>query len=481
MAFRKNEVKLVLSADSRRLNMELNRSRTNIKRFHTSLGSLQRSGRTISRTFLGLKGLAGAYGLYRAGKAILDYNTTLRKLVVQAGKTKEGTKKIFELKKELDELANITHQRPEKLASALDAIVERTGNLDMGVQALKAMGIVATASTADMEGLGATASNLIEKMGIKPTGILEVFDILASQGKQGSFTLQNMANLFERLLSAAGRVDIKGIEGIRRFGAFLQIAKRGTGTAEQAATAIERTISNIIAKSGELEKIIPGIIFKKDDKGIQQFRDFDLILKDIIRVASKLGKKKGGIFLQKFFGDEGVRAIEPLAKSFREHKGFSEFDKFVKFGGDTKTLMEDFNFMAADTAKKVEDVTTKVFESLNKILTPERIESIGKALDKLNETVDRINKSGSVSRYMLGPEKPQEPYKLFGPLTIPRYNPVWERSLFFRNLFGLDNDEQKKVEIINNIGIRVDEHRRVTTTTDNMKTKNNVTLDPGNF
>lgn len=491
-----NEVSITISANSRRLNSELSRSSSRLRSFSRRTVNLFRgAGRTIGKLFGGVGLLGGAYGILKGAKNLLSLETRLRQLAVQSNRSME---EMEGLKKRLFELADaardekgvlnemFTGQTPEALLSGIEAIVERTGDFDFAVAAIEDMGKVATATGAEMSAVGATASNLMEKMGIKPEGILTVFDILAAQGKEGAFTLQNMSTLFERLLSTATMVGVEGETGIRKFGAFLQIAKRGFGAPERAATGIESVIASIVEKAS----LMPKIVFELDEAGMQKFRDFDLILKDIVTLTVAMGEERGTATRLKLFGREGIKAINPLVQSFKEFGDFREFDRLVELGGDGVALTKDFGTMVEDTSQKIESLGTKIYKVLNEILTTERIEKFGDAIDSLIELIEKLNKMG-VGGFLLGPEKPIEPTML-GPTVIPEWNPIWERSPFLSNLLGLGEERTAPMfdllpthtapqpEHVINVDINIDQER-VTTKTDNMGTKVKAKLNRGKF
>jgi len=483
---RKNEVRLILRGNDKSLTRTLRRAGSRIAVFgKRSIRRLRKVGNVLKRSFGGVGLLAGVYVLYRVGKAVLDLDTRLARLVTQANKP---LKAMDSLRDSLFAIGKATHQQPGDLLSSVEAIVERTGNFDFAVESLRQMGIVATASGAELENVGATASNLMEKMGIKPTGIITVFDILAAQGKKGAFTLQNMAGMFERLLSSASRVGIKGVDGIRKFGAFLQIARRGVGNTEQATTAVERVISNLIAKSGELEAASPGLLFRIDESGKEQFRDFDKILKDIIEKTSTLGKKQQGITLQKIFGERGIRAITPLVQSFEKFGDFREFDKFIEYGGDGIKIMEDFNKISSTTGKKAEDLGIKLQEIIKNIFTTERIKTIGQMIDKLNKLLDVVNKGGwhkvpeTIAFYAQGKANKLEdylkrevlPHHLYtapmGSVWAPAFQPWLSKFSGFE-----EKETAPPIENTINLEVKIDQDRgRIFTKVDNMHTKVNV-------
>lgn len=374
--------KATFSSDTTRLQRDITRTERRFNRFGKKMSStFDRVGKSIDRgstaLLSGSRGLIGGAAIGMAGKKVVDFDAKLARLAIQAGL---GKKEMFGLKDELYAIGKVTKQSPTALLEGIDAIVQRTGNIKYAVGSLEEMAIVASATGASMADIGATASNLQEKMGIAEDEVLAIFDILSAQGKAGSFTLQNMATLFERLLSAASRFEVKGVEGMRSFGAFLQIARRGTGSSEQAATAVERTIADLIAKQKQIRRLTGFSIIdpeKSKAAGRSVMKDFDLVLKEIIT------RTKGDVVkLQRIFGEESIRAITPLAASFLKFGDFREFDEFAAKGGDGAMIMQDFAFWADTAAAKFGEFNTELRKFAENLEGP--INLLTRLLDLLN-------------------------------------------------------------------------------------------------
>jgi len=395
------KLNLLITADNRRFLNSFSRSEAKIKSFGKRVSGMARRAKTeftgFGNKISGLTGIAAGLLGVAAGKQVLDFDTRLARLAIQAGLTK---KQMFELKDELFEIGDLTLQAPEELLSGIEQIVEKTGDFKFAIKSVKDMGYVASATNTQMLSIGATASDLNEKFGITNDQVLSIFDILASQGKKGSFTLQNMAALFPRLLSAAARFDVKGVEGLRKFGAFLQIARRGAGSSEQAATAVERTFSDIISKWKVIRRLTGFNIFDKKktkEQGRAVVREMDVVLKEIIK------RTKGDVTkLQKIFGEESIRAITPMAQSFQKFGDFREFDKFVRMGGDGAAIMKDFSFWSDQSAAKIRDFTTALSKFTN--------QNLAKPIELLTEALDYLNKHPALTSGAL--------YTLLGGLGI---------------------------------------------------------------
>ncbi len=377
------EAKLILSGDSTKLESSLKNSTRKINAFgRKSVGTFKRIGRTINelstRHMTGLNSVIGGAAFVYAGKSVIDFDAKLARLAIQA---KLSKKEMFELKDGLLEMGEETGQMPTELLAGIDAIVERTGDFKFAVNSIKDLGIVSSATGARLEYIGATASNLNEKMGITADKTFMVFDILAAQGKAGAFTLQNMSEHFETLLSAAARFDIKGVGGMRKFGAFMQIARRGTGSSAEATTAIERTVSNIIEKASTIKKVTGFSIFdpeKSKVAGRAVMKDFDLVIKEIIKRTNGDVTK-----LNKIFGERSIRAMGALAQTYKKFGDFRELDMLAQAGGDGAMLMEDFAFWSDQTAAKIDVLRAGLSKFLN--------QNLAGPIDALNATLDFLN------------------------------------------------------------------------------------------
>lgn len=208
------------------------------------------------------------------------------------------------------------------IAEATQGFVSKTGRLDVARAQQGTFATVASATGSDVRDISSAAADLFQKFDI--TGVEEMRDALAAltfQGKEGAFELKDAASQFGRLSAAASRFGLdKGAAGVRTLGGLTQIARSATGSPEQAATAVEATLRQLVAKSGTLKAQGVNVFDKKG-----QARPLtDVLVEAISKVGgTDIEKKKVG--LQEVFGEEGIRAISPLISTFAEA---------VKRGGD---------------------------------------------------------------------------------------------------------------------------------------------------
>jgi len=376
-------IKLILNGESRGLDNAFNRAGRSLTTFgNRATAVLSRVGHTIqnvSDRIPGLASVASGAALVMAGKHVIDFDARLARLAIQAGLTQKQT---LALKQELMEISKDTYQMPEDLLSGMEQIVEKTGNIELARGSIRDMGIAASATGAEMAAIGAVTSNLNEKLDISKEKMRGAFDILNQQGKAGAFTMKELANLGERLFTSAASFGVKGTEGLRKFGAFIQIARTGTGSSEMATTAVERTVADMLQRASKIKAMTGFSIFdeaasKKEGRHVT--KDFDLVLKEIIK------RTKGDtVKLRKIFGEESIRAMDAMALSYRKFGDFRLFDEFVKQGGDGTQMMSDFGrWTETATAKMI------LFRAeLNKLIDEDLagpIELFTKALDVLNK------------------------------------------------------------------------------------------------
>ena len=413
MPDRNMELKLILSGDGRVLQSSLRKNERDIKGFTSRAGKMYSGLRTRMNTGLKrmiinpLTGLAAGAGVMMLGKQLIDFDSKLMRVGIQGNLS---SKQMTKLREAIVETGIATGQSREEILAGIDAIVERTGNIEFASKIKHDMAIASTATGAAMADMGALASNLNQKFGILDTQIMEAFDTLTIQGKAGAFTLQNMASMGERLFAAAGRLGLKDLGALREFGALMQVARMGTGSSEQATTSIERILANIIDKQDQIRKLGFNVFTGQLDKeGNKQFKSLPEILKGVITAAK--GDEK---ILGRIFGEEGIRGVSTLARVWRETRGFDIYDKLVNADADRAgEIMRDFarysttasfklsvmreigkKFADKALSKPIDEMT----KSLNALLNnPERLKEFEQAFEDIGTVVATVAKGLALS------------------------------------------------------------------------------------
>ncbi len=295
------------------------------------------------------------------------------RLGIQANKT---TAEMNALKNEIYDTARAPDIRvdPSQITSAIEEIVEKTGNLDFARANIRNIALALQATGAEGTAIGGIMAEL-EKMDIKdPRKVLEAIDTLNVQGKEGAFTLQNLAALGPRVITAYASAVKGGRDGadtLKEMGAALQVIRMGTGSSEQAATAFERLLAELqnVEKLKKLEA--EGIqVFDPKQPGAEIMRPINEILLEILE------KTKGRrTLLGQIFGDESIRSFNALS--------IERIQKFMKAHGSGATTMRDSARAANDAAGALQNLYTSWQKFADTTLT-----------DPINDLADTLNYLG---------------------------------------------------------------------------------------
>ena len=218
------------------------------------------------------------------------------------------------LRKEFEQAAVATPgQNAQQIAEAIQSFVSLTGNLQTGRTSATAFATVASATGSNVGDVSQAAASIYNQFGLQSRE--EMQDVLASltfQGKKGAFELRDAASQFQRLAAAGASFGLSGVKGVKTIGGLAQIARTGTGSAEQTTTALENIFSNLVAKSAILKREGVSVYDKKG-----RTRDVaDVLIESIVKAGKSNFEKKGQV-LQQVFGDQGIRGVRPLLSKYQ--------------------------------------------------------------------------------------------------------------------------------------------------------------------
>jgi ethanolamine utilization microcompartment shell protein EutS len=310
------------------------KSEKSAARFQSSLKSLGSAMSTFAnkagsqfQAFAG-KELGGSFGSQARG--VLQLRDAINQLAVSSGK---GGEIVGGLKDQIQSVSVASNQMQTDVTEALQAFVEKTGDLDTARKNIELYGKAATATSAALADISRVGVELSDKLGIKEQA--NAFAILATQSKQGAIELKDLATKGPRIFAAAASAGATGELGLREAGALAQTYAKafgGIGSAASVATAVENTFSGIAKKRSRLEGA--GIKFT-DAEGKERDR-FDVLF-DIIR-ATKGDETK----LREVFTQQGMRGVMVLANEFKKTGGFGTFERFRDVRPDAGVLDRDF-------------------------------------------------------------------------------------------------------------------------------------------
>lgn len=289
-----------------------------------------------------LSAIAGAGAI----RSTANLEHRLERLGVAADKSTSEMRKINEEIYQTAQMRDV-NVAPEELTSAIEKIVSMTGDIDFARENMKNLGVAISATGASGEDIGAMIGNMFQKFDIKSAeDILSVLDMLANQGKTGSFELRDMATQGERIMSAYATLGRTGKEGLREMGALMQISRMGTGSAEQAATAFE-AMTKTFTDPKKLELLERSGIAVKDAAG--EILSVPEILKNVMLKTDGNAEE-----LNKLFDTFAFRGVSALAIELRNavnqgksaEEAFATLDKFYAVQDDGTTILADSQRMA---------------------------------------------------------------------------------------------------------------------------------------
>jgi hypothetical protein len=149
-------------------------------------------------------------------------------------------------------------QLPTTLQHGLDTLAGLGMAVPQAVSALRPIGETATAYKADVDDLSnavyAATSNLKLFAGAEGDAAEQqrrtahALDVMAVAGKRGGFELKDMAKHFPSLTARAQALGQSGAGAVADLSAALQIARRGAGDADEAATNVQNVLAKINMK-----------------------------------------------------------------------------------------------------------------------------------------------------------------------------------------------------------------------------------------
>lgn len=362
--------------------------------------------RSVSAGARGLDKLGNRYSALLTGAAaagtgrfLVNLERRFTRLGIQADISAD---KVDGLKKKIFEAARQDEIRidPSEITSAIEAIVEKTGDLKFAEDNINNIGYAIQATGANGSAIGEILAEF-QKMGIVDfKDVLTGIDTLNVQGKEGAFTLQELAALGPRVVTAYTSLGREGLPAIREMGAALQVIRQGTGTSEQAATAFEallRTLSDVdkvkILKSGGI-KLFDAQALKE---GREILRPINEIMVDIIKKTQ--GKKT---VLSKVFDAEAMRSFNAAAAEFKRTGAVESLDKFMNVHADGTATIDDSTRAAKDSAAALQSLYSAWQNFADSNLT-KHIKSMADALNSIKpETVDMLIKAAVYGGGALG-------------------------------------------------------------------------------
>ncbi|MBP7546361.1 MAG: hypothetical protein KA754_00255 [Corallincola sp.] len=290
--------------------------------------------------------------------------------------------KAKELKDEINAVSNTKGIRidPNEATSAVEEILTKTGDLAYAIENLPNIAAVIQATGASGLEVGGIFTEF-KKLAIDSSeAAMKAIDTLNMQGKQGAFTLANMAKEGPKIFAAYAATGREGASAVTELGAALQIIRQGVGSDAEAVTAFESIIRDItrpetvkkLKQLGNIDVFDP----EKLKQGKEVMRSLPVLIEEIVTKSGGLSSNLSMLNLT----DEAKRALKPVIAEYVQTGDVKAFDKFLKLSGDGSTTLNDASVAASDFAASLQLVSN----SWNQFANQQLAAPIAELADAIN-------------------------------------------------------------------------------------------------
>lgn len=322
-------------------------------------------------------GAAVAGGATVKGYAELDRR--ISRIAIAADISRDKAK---ELKDEINAVSNTKGIRidPSEATAAVEEILTKTGDLEYAIANLPNIAAVIQATGAGGTEVGGIFTEF-KKLAIDSSeAAMRAIDTLNLQGKQGAFTLGNMAKEGPKIFAAYAATGRQGASAVTELGAALQIIRQGVGSDAEAVTAFESIIRDLtrpdtvkkLKQLGNIDVFDP----EQLKQGKEVMRSLPALIEEIVTKSGGLSSKLADLNLT----DEAKRALKPVIAEFVQTGDVKAFDEFLKLSGDGSTTLNDAAVAAGDFAASLQLVSNSWSQFANQQLT----EPIAELADAIN-------------------------------------------------------------------------------------------------
>jgi hypothetical protein len=290
------------------------------------------------------------------GSAVRGYSQLDRRIsriAIAADISREKSKDLYE---EIQRVSNLKGIRidPSEATAAIEEILTKTGDLDYAMANLPNIATVIQATGAGGTEVGGIFTEF-KKLAIESNDVaMRAIDTLNLQGKQGAFTLGNMAKEGPKIFAAYAATGRQGADAVTELGAALQIIRQGVGSDTEAVTAFESLIRDItrpdtvksLKQLGNIDVFDP----EQLKQGKEVMRSLPVLMEEIVKKSKGLSTNLAALNLT----DEAKRALKPVIAEFVQSGDIKAFDEFLKVAGDGTTTMNDAAVASADFAASMQ-------------------------------------------------------------------------------------------------------------------------------
>jgi TP901 family phage tail tape measure protein len=336
-------------------------------------------GGFISRAF---DPMGRAYDLIQSqATEVFDFEKGVARLAIAQGKTNEQMGGFRTQVTAISEETGIARNEVLQGAAAYQAL---TGDTQGATDAARTFARVAVATGTNVGDVATAAASLQQNLHIDTADFEKAFSVLNTQGKAGAVELHDWAGLVASLSAKFQRFKgASGVHGVQELGAALQIAKRGFGSASEAATGVEGLMTAIVKNAKKLQKAHIRVFDVDPKTHVKTLRSFSEIIQSISN--SKLAKDPA--LLAKALGrQEAEQTFQMLKGNWSDFQGLVNTTDFSSIGKDMDTYLNS-------PAGKLEKSWNAMKLAMAEAFTPERIQAFAAAIDKLLPAVEKLGEA----------------------------------------------------------------------------------------
>lgn len=328
-----------------------------------------------------------------AVKGVMDLQSRYTRLAITAD---ASDAQVAKLKDTITDTANAPDIRldPAQILSAVESIMEKTGDLKFATENIRNIGLAIQASGADGAAIGDIFAEF-QKQGMSAKDAMATVDTLIAQGKAGAFTLKDLASLGPRVVTAYTALGRSGPQAMKEMGAVLQLIRMGTGSSEQAATAWEAMLRTFSDKKKLQFLQKQGITVLDKNDNIRAIND---VMAEILKAAGNKSKN-----LSDVFDAEAIRAFNAILAETKKTGGSETLEKLLKIQGDGTTVQAD-SARAAKTANAALQSLKTTWDSFADAKLAEPIQQAADALNRIGpeKMMQTLNTAKNVAMVLGG-------------------------------------------------------------------------------
>lgn len=189
-------------------------------------------------------GAALATPIIMAVKAAADFSSGMVDIQQKADLTDAATRQMAN---NIIRAADAARQMPEDMRAGVDVLSGFGMDPRQAAMMIAPIGRLGTAFKVDLSDGAAAAYANLNNLKVPMAQTASALDIMAAAGNAGAFEVKDMARHFPGLTAQMQALGQKGVPAVADLSAALQIARRGAGDADAAATNVENLLSKINA------------------------------------------------------------------------------------------------------------------------------------------------------------------------------------------------------------------------------------------